>query len=77
MKLDDFVKEKKISYYQITQGMGKDPTAFHNHIKKKVTGEKTMNREEFIKLVQVISKLTNTELTTSQIDYEVEKVKLK
>ena len=77
MKLDDFIKEKNISYYQITQGMGKDPTAFHNHIKKKVLGEKTMTREEFIQLVQVVSKLTQTELTTSQVDYEVERVKLK
>lgn len=77
MILNDFIKEKKISYYQVAQAMGKDPVAFHNHIKKKVMGEKTMTKEEFIQLVGVVSKLTTTPLDPNTIEFEIERIKLK
>lgn len=66
-----------ISCYQIIQGLGKDPVAYHSSTRKKLNGDKSMSREEFIQIVGIIADLSHTPLTTGEIDYEVERVKVK
>jgi len=77
MILNDFVKEKGISYYQIAQAFDKDPVAFHNHIKKKVIGEKTMTKNEYLELISILTQLTGIQLDPTMFDYEVERLKVK
>lgn len=77
MKLNDILQENKISYYAVAQAMGKNPTAFHNDIKKKIIGEKVMATEEFIRLVSVVSTLSSTVLDPNSIEFNIERLKLK
>jgi len=71
-----YLEMNKVSFYKITQLLGKDPMHFTGVYKQKLTGKKPISLDEFSEICQALEKYLKKDVKPNMFDLKIVNVLL-
>jgi len=75
--LEQKLKDADISYYRLAKDMGYGPSKMAGHLKRIMSGQRSMSMDMLQEVLNIISKKTKTIVCEDDIKMYVERVRMK